>query len=371
MVKSKNSPAAAKLSATYSAMNQSIALPNPAVEGGVDTLPFENNLYDAYFYHSDHLGSSNYISNNTGIVSQHTEYLPFGETFVDEHLNSHNTPFKFNAKEFDDETGNYYYGARYYNPKWNVWLSVDPLVEKYPEISPYIYCANNPIIYVDPDGRDFEIFYTDSKGNEQSFIFNGNNQADAPENEFVKNVIDAYIYNKENGGGESLITIAENPFVKVGIVEQKLDSKDGSDIYSKYEGSKAGNYNFISWNPKLGLETDLGYILSPATVLEHEAAHGLGFINGLMGSINMGSDSQYDTSEERRVITGAEQKTAFANGEIPRFAVTRKNHKGLPVITESVTSNKVKKNETYQFHESRKFKNENRTPDYRKYKPKR
>jgi RHS repeat-associated protein len=150
--------ATAALSATYSAMNQSIALLNPAVEGSLDlnTLPFENNLYDAYFYHSDHLGSSNYISNNTGIVSQHTEYLPFGETFVDEHLNSHNTPFKFNAKELDDETGNYYYGARYYNPKWSTWLSVDPLAEKYPEISPYAYCANNPIIYIDPDGRDFD-----------------------------------------------------------------------------------------------------------------------------------------------------------------------------------------------------------------------
>jgi hypothetical protein len=95
--------ATAALSATYSAMNQSVALPNPAVEGVSVSLLFYPELYDAYFYHSDHLGSSNYISNNTGIVSQHTEYLPFGETFVDEHLNSHNTPFKFNAKEFDDE----------------------------------------------------------------------------------------------------------------------------------------------------------------------------------------------------------------------------------------------------------------------------
>ena len=128
----------------------------PAVEGSLDlnTLPFENNLYDAYFYHFDHLGSSNYISNNTGIVSQHTEYLPFGETFVDEHLNSHNTPFKFNAKELDDETGNYYYGARYYNPKWSTWLSVDPLAEKYPNISPYAYCLNNPIRFVDLDGLE-------------------------------------------------------------------------------------------------------------------------------------------------------------------------------------------------------------------------
>jgi RHS repeat-associated protein len=149
--------ATAALSATYSAMNQSIALTNPAVEGVSVSLLFYPELYDAYFYHSDHLGSSNYISNNTGIVSQHTEYLPFGETFVDEHLNSHNTPFKFNAKELDDETGNYYYGARYYNPKWSTWLSVDPLVEKYPAISPYTYVANNPINAIDPDGREIII----------------------------------------------------------------------------------------------------------------------------------------------------------------------------------------------------------------------
>jgi RHS repeat-associated protein len=121
------------------------------VESNLNSFAFAPNLYDAYFYHSDHLGSSNYISNNTGIVSQHTEYLPFGETFVDEHLNSHNTPFKFNAKEFDDETGNYYYGARYYNPKWNVWLSVDPLVEK--TMDAYGYCYQNPLRFTDPDGR--------------------------------------------------------------------------------------------------------------------------------------------------------------------------------------------------------------------------
>ena len=147
-------------------MNQSIALPNPAVEGSLDlnTLPFENNLYDAYFYHSDHLGSSNYISNNTGIVSQHTEYLPFGETFVDEHLNSHNTPFKFNAKELDDETGNYYYGARYYNPKWSTWLSVDPLAEEAPDWTPYRYGFHNPLRFIDPTGMSEDDYGKKSDG---------------------------------------------------------------------------------------------------------------------------------------------------------------------------------------------------------------
>ncbi|MFY7936926.1 MAG: RHS repeat domain-containing protein [Flavobacterium sp.] len=156
--------ATAALSATYSVMNQSIALPNPAVEGVSTTLPFNPELYDAYFYHSDHLGSSNYISNNTGIVSQHTEYLPFGETFVDEHLNSHNTPFKFNAKELDDETGNYYYGARYYNPKWSTWLSVDPLAEEAPDWTPYRYGFHNPLKYIDPTGMLEDDFVFDENG---------------------------------------------------------------------------------------------------------------------------------------------------------------------------------------------------------------
>src|SRR5690606_34062818 len=82
------------------------------------------------------------------------EYLPFGELLVDEHLNSYNTPFKFNAKELDDETGNYYFGARYYDPKFSVWLSVDPLAEKNNFESPYAYVHHNPLNFIDPNGED-------------------------------------------------------------------------------------------------------------------------------------------------------------------------------------------------------------------------
>ena len=99
------------------------------------------------------MGSSSYITNLAGEINQHMEYLPFGELLVEEHLSSYNSPFKFNAKEFDSETGNYYYGARYYNPKWSIWLGVDEYYFKYPSLSPYIYTANNPIIYIDPDGK--------------------------------------------------------------------------------------------------------------------------------------------------------------------------------------------------------------------------
>jgi RHS repeat-associated protein len=63
------------------------------------------------------------------------------------------TPYQFNAKELDDLTGMYYYGARYYDPTVGIWHGVDPLADKYPNISPYTYVANNPIRYIDPDGR--------------------------------------------------------------------------------------------------------------------------------------------------------------------------------------------------------------------------
>ncbi len=109
---------------------------------------------EQYYFHPDHLGSCNYITNIDGTVSQHTEYFAFGETFVEEHKNSHNSPYKYNSKELDEETGWYYYGARYYDPKVSLWLSVDPLEEKYPYISPYAYAFNNPVKFIDPTGME-------------------------------------------------------------------------------------------------------------------------------------------------------------------------------------------------------------------------
>ena len=106
-----------------------------------------------FYYHPDHLGSSSYITNLDGEVSQHIEYVPFNEVFIEERNNTWNTPYLFNAKEFDEETGMYYYGARYYEPRLSLWMSADPLEEDYPNLSAYGYCHNNPIILYDPDGK--------------------------------------------------------------------------------------------------------------------------------------------------------------------------------------------------------------------------
>ena len=79
--------------------------------------------------------------------------MPYGELLVDEHSSSEEMPYKFNGKELDEETGLYYYGARYMQPVASIWYGVDPLTEKYPTVSGYTYCLGNPIKLVDPDGN--------------------------------------------------------------------------------------------------------------------------------------------------------------------------------------------------------------------------
>ncbi len=138
----------------YSKFNQPLPENNPMPDGNSLVIVHNLGKINYFYFHPDHLGSSSYITNKAGVVSQHMEYLPFGETLVDEHLNSYNSPFKYNGKEYDAETGNYYYGARYYDPKWSIFISVDPLAEQ--TFDSYGYVYNNPINLIDPTGMAAE-----------------------------------------------------------------------------------------------------------------------------------------------------------------------------------------------------------------------
>ena len=108
-----------------------------------------------YFYHKDHLGSSNAILDSVGNILQWIEYLPYGEVMVDEqHSADYATPYKFNGKELDEETGLLYYGARYFDPKRVLWYSTDALQEKYPWVSSYSYTLGNPVRMIDLFGDE-------------------------------------------------------------------------------------------------------------------------------------------------------------------------------------------------------------------------
>jgi RHS repeat-associated protein len=125
----------------------------------------ENNVY---FYHSDHLGSASWITDSAGIAVQHLQYLPYGEPYINQHPYGYSERFTFTGKERDEETGYGYFGARYMDHELMTgWLSVDPMAGKYPSISPYAYCAWNPVKLVDPDGR--EVYITgDEKSKEEA-----------------------------------------------------------------------------------------------------------------------------------------------------------------------------------------------------------
>src|SRR5690554_2434455 len=152
--------------------------------------PYENPINPdepIFYYHSDHLGSASFLTDETGYETQQLVYLPFGEDWVDMKYNTgqYDTPYKFNGKEKDEElrsnreynninnkyheqTGYNNYGARYYYDWASIWLSVDPMSDKYPHLSSYNYCANNPVMLVDPDGRDIELTFYKGKNNESS-----------------------------------------------------------------------------------------------------------------------------------------------------------------------------------------------------------
>ena len=85
-----------------------------------------------YYYHSDHLGSAQFVTDWRGRQYEHIEYTPYGELWIEEVAAGLNKlPFRFTGKEMDEETGLYYYGARYLDPKYSRWLSRDPALGDY------------------------------------------------------------------------------------------------------------------------------------------------------------------------------------------------------------------------------------------------
>ena len=122
-------------------------------QAGYGYIPNDTTKEETFFYHSDHLGSTSYITDDKGNITQYDAYLPYGELLVDEYSSSEDMPYKFNGKEMDSETGLYYYGARYMNSVISIWNTPDALIEAKPFVSSYTYCLGNPILLIDPDGN--------------------------------------------------------------------------------------------------------------------------------------------------------------------------------------------------------------------------
>ena len=161
---------------------------------------------ECFWYHPDHLGSSSWITTVNAKPVQHLHYLPWGEDFINQRASGYiGARYTFSAKERDTETGYSYFGSRYYNSDLSIWLSVDPMAHKYPSLSPYTYCANNPIRLVDPNGEDWfeneltgDVYYNRDyrKGDEKSLEGKGwkwmgsNNMFDKSDNDAINSNLD-------------------------------------------------------------------------------------------------------------------------------------------------------------------------------------
>ena len=303
-------------------------------QAGYGYIPNDTTKEETFFYHSDHLGSTSYITDDKANITQYDAYLPYGELLVDEHSSSEDLPYKFNGKQFDEETGLYYYGARYLNPITSLWYGVDPLTEKYKSIGAYVYCIGNPLKFVDSKGEDVLIWYKDRYGKTQLFRFNGFNgkrRIRIPNNQYVKDFIQAYLYNARHGGGKSTIQAVTNHKYEIYVSDSQYDE-------SSYSGG--GGQPTVYWESRQGLITTEGGKQSAATALEHEMDHAVDDAKNHTQHVKRAnqSDSQYDKKEERRVIRGNEAQTAKANKE-----AIRKDHRGRNYSTVSPTSTKPSK----------------------------
>jgi RHS repeat-associated protein len=109
------------------------------------------------FYLKDHLGNTRVVASGgcgpDGLsIEQAVDYYPYGKV-LRQYANGEVERFLSTEHERDSETGYDYRGARFYDADLARFLSTDPLAADYPNLSPYAYVANNPIMYIDPDGR--------------------------------------------------------------------------------------------------------------------------------------------------------------------------------------------------------------------------
>jgi RHS repeat-associated protein len=238
-----------------------------------------------WWYHSDHLGSTSYITDILGMPCQYIEYLPFGEVMVQQSTNNiFENVYKFNAKELDESTGYYYYGARYYDPAISIFLSVDPLAEKYPGINPYTYVANNPINFTDPTGMVIE------PGSQKQWDKQKQNVVN--ELDRLQGKID-----RLNSKAESKGWSTEKLAGKIGNMQERVNSLNGtidnlgvleasSQVYALKSG--AGEQGGTTYDPLTG---NIVFSYDGTANFVHETTHGGQFESG-----NIAFDTNTGTS---------------------------------------------------------------------------
>ena len=199
-----------------------------------------------YYYNQDHLGNIREVVNASGAVQQVTNYYPFGAPYADAagSTNPDFQPYKYNGKELDKMHGlnTYDYGARQHDPILARWDRIDPLCEKYYSVSPYVYCGDNPIKNVDPDGRKV----VNSKG-ANIFYVNASNKL-CISSQASKNERMVYQGMMLTPTGQKMLRqmIKSSILIKMQFKDKCADDKKGAITYADTQQYKKGKDNGIT-----------------------------------------------------------------------------------------------------------------------------
>jgi RHS repeat-associated protein len=160
-------------------------------------------------------------------------YLVYGKEFVNQRSTTFDAQYKFSGKERDIETGYGYFGARYYSSELGIWISTDPLADKYPSLTPYAYCANNPIMFIDPDGnriiaanyqtqRFMKSYFKEQFGSSKMFKFSENGELNINNRQFNRAM--------RNGN--------ENQRALLSGMKEAISAKETAAVYINKEGGE-------------------------------------------------------------------------------------------------------------------------------------
>ena len=203
---------------------------------------FENDENRVRIFY-DHLGNNRIVVSTNSHSEQSTHYYPFGGIMGDISTAPARQRYKFGGKEYDHTHGLDWFDfeARPYDPAIMQFTSIDPLCEKYYHLSPYAYCANNPVRYIDPTGMYINIFYTDALGQQKSFRYERGMQSP---------VDDAFV----NMAITSLNTLYEIEFA-IPVMDALMNSKYNYDIVNNRSdgGSNTSQFSYSHNTSRYGI----------------------------------------------------------------------------------------------------------------------